>query len=72
MRYACSEALNMQITNTETFMAQRITVQTAPASTETWARLSPDTWVYLSYTGPITGNLNPSHLEQLYRQHLEK
>lgn len=60
----------MHIINTETFMAQRVTVETSPHSTETWLRLNIRDWVFESAKGNMTGILRPTLLEQLYREYL--
>ena len=60
----------MHITNTETFMAQRVTVETSPHSTETWLRIGTGDWVFDSAKGHMTGMLLPTQLEQIYRDYL--
>ena len=60
----------MHITNTETFMAQLITVETSVHSTETWARLAPHDWVFMHSTGNVDSVALPTQLEALYRAHL--
>lgn len=59
----------MQITNTQTFMGQIVTIDVGDGECDVWARIAPNQWVLLEGFGDYIAD---SVLETLYLDYLQQ